>query len=327
MSAADFIRDLERKPESLDRLADAFGTSSMLAGVPRTVERVTMLGMGSSRYAAEAVAARLRAAGIASAAELASAELGTAPGPGTLVIAISASGESAETLDALERHRGRSRLIAVTNRPGSAITRGVDSVIDLVAGEESGGVVCRSFQHTLIVLRAIAARLAGERFDGARVARRVGVATASLLDRRGAWLDAVAHALDGPDGVYALAPAERWSSAAQAALMIREAPRRAATACETGDWAHVDVYLAKTLDYRALLFTGSRWDGQALDWLRRRNARVVAVGGEVAGALVTVRYPGDADPDVAVATEVLVAELVAASWWDRQERASAGTGS
>ena len=38
--------------------------------------------------------------------------------------------------------------------------------------------------------------------------------------------------------------------------MVREGPRRAADGCETGDWNHVDVYLTKTLDYRALMFTG-----------------------------------------------------------------------
>lgn len=317
MNPAAFLRDLERKPESLDRLATALGTSSWLGGLPRTIDRVTILGMGSSRYAGEVVAARLRSAGVAAVAELASAELGTAAGAGTLVLAVSAGGESPETLQALDRHRGRSRIVAVTNRPGSPITRVADAVIDLAAGEESGGVACRSFQHTLLVLRAVAARLTGERFDGADLARRVAAASASLLDRRDAWLDAVADALDGPDGVYALAPAERWSSAAQSALMVREGPRRPATGCETGDWAHVDVYLAKTLDYRALLFTGSRWDGQALDWLRRRGSTVVAVGGEVPGARATVRYPGDADPDVALATETLVAELVAATWWGR----------
>ena len=125
----------------------------------------------------------------------------------------------------------------------------------------------------------------------------------------------MADALDGPDGVYVLAPAERWSSAAQSALMVREGPRRPATGCETGDWSHVDVYLTKTLDYRALLLTGSRWDAQAMDWLRQRGTTVVAVGAPADGAATVVRYPGDDDPEVALATETLVAELVAARWW------------
>jgi len=147
------------------------------------------------------------------------------------------------------------------------------------------------------------------------VADRAADATADLLDRRPHWLAAAADLLDGPDGVYLLAPAERLSSARQAALMIREGPRRAATACETGDWAHVDVYLTKTLDYRAILFAGSRYDEQAMEWVRERRSRILAVGASVPGAEFTIRYEHDDDPDVALLTETLIAELIAARWW------------
>jgi hypothetical protein len=100
--------------------------------------------------------------------------------------------------------------------------------------------------------------------------------------------------------------------------MVREGPRRAATACETGDWAHVDVYLTRTLDYRALLFPGSRYDGQAMEWIRERGSTVLAVGADVPGATGVIRYRGDDDPDVALLSETLVAELVAAAWWSGQ---------
>ena len=70
----------------------------------------------------------------------------------------------------------------------------------------------------------------------------------------------------------------------QGALMVREGPRRAADGCETGDWNHVDVYLTKTLDYRALLFSGSRFDSDALKWMRDRHSHVVTVGAEPDGA-------------------------------------------
>jgi hypothetical protein len=86
-------------------------------------------------------------------------------------------------------------------------------------------------------------------------------------------------------------------------------------ASETGDWSHVDVYLTKTLDYRALLFAGSRWDGNALDWLRQRGSTLVSVGATFREARASVRYAGDDDPEVAAITEVLVPELVAATWW------------
>jgi hypothetical protein len=120
----------------------------------------------------------------------------------------------------------------------------------------------------------------------------------------------------GPDGTAIVAPAHRLSSAQQSALMLREGPRRAAVACETGDWSHVDVYLTKTLDYRMLLLAGSPWQAELLRWTRERDATVVAVGEDVADARATVRYRHDEDDDVRLLSEVLVAELVAADLWE-----------
>jgi hypothetical protein len=144
---------------------------------------------------------------------------------------------------------------------------------------------------------------------------RAAEATADLLQRRKDWLPGVLEALDGPDGIAVIGPAERRGNADQSALMVREGPRRQATASESGDWAHVDVYLAKTLDYRVLLLAGSRWESQAMDWLVKRGSRVVPVGAEVEGAGPAVRYRHDHDPLVRLLTEVTVSELVAAQWW------------
>lgn len=56
-----------------------------------------------------------------------------------------------------------------------------------------------------------------------------------------------------------------------------------------------------------------------MDWLRRRGSTVVAVGAEVPGATLAVRYEGDDHPDVALYTEIIVGELVAAGWWQDTE--------
>jgi glucosamine--fructose-6-phosphate aminotransferase (isomerizing) len=315
MDAALFLADLEGKPSSLTRLADAFRTGDPLAEVTSTAKRVLLLGMGSSRYAAGVAALRLRAAGVDAVAEYASSTIGWPPSPDLLVVAISASGESEETIAAVDRYRGRSPVVALTDAPRSTIATLADAVVLLEAGEERGGVACRSFQHTGLVLRALEARLGGRPVDLSALCDRVAAASADLLDRRTSWLPETANVLDGPDGVYLLAPIERLASAEQGALMFREGPRRPAVACETGDWSHVDVYLAKTLDYRALLFAGSPWDGNVLDWLTKRGSTFVAVGADVPGARSVARYRGDNDGDVAAFTEVLVPELLAATWW------------
>jgi hypothetical protein len=52
-----------------------------------------------------------------------------------------------------------------------------------------------------------------------------------------------------------------------------------------------------------------------MDWVRQRGSTVITVGAEVPDAAAAVRYLHDDDPDVALLTETLVAELVAAYWW------------
>ncbi|WP_326636727.1 SIS domain-containing protein [Streptosporangium sp. NBC_01755] len=310
-----YLADLEAKPAALTGLASALEADDPYPGIPSGIRRVVFLGMGSSRYAARVAALRLRAAGVDAVAEYASAALTYPPSPDTLVVAISATGGSRETLDALARHRGRSFVVALTNVPGSPVTEGADLVALMLAGEERGGVACRTFQHTLALLLALGNRLTASGGDVPALLRRTAEATADLLERRGEWLEPAAALLDGPHGVYTIAPAEHLSSAEQSALMFREGPRRAADACETGDWAHVDVYLTKTLDYRAILFPGSRYDEQAMEWIRQRGSTVLTVGGDLPGAKASIRYRHDDDPDVALLTETLVAELVAARWW------------
>ena len=308
-----FLRDLERVPEALRDLAASLDDGDPW---PAAGERIVMLGMGSSRFAAGVAATRLRASGLDAVAELASLEVGTPPGPGVLAVGISASGGTEETIEALARHRGSSRTVALTNRSGSAIERAADAVVPMLAGDEEGGVACRSFRHTLALLLALEASATGAGIDVVAAAvRRAAEASEDLLGRRDEWLPSVADMLGEGAATFAIAPAERLSSAEQAALMLREGPRRLADACESGDWLHVDVYLTKPLDYRALLFTGSRFDPQIMTWAADRGARVAAVGGAMDGADLEVRYRHDDDTSVALLAEVLVAELVAARWW------------
>ncbi|MGW0808872.1 SIS domain-containing protein [Nonomuraea sp. NPDC002799] len=319
MNSELYLSDLEAKPAALTSLAGLLETGDPFAGLPRDFRRVLFLGMGSSRYAAGVAALRLRAAGVDAYADYASAAATFPATADTLVIPISATGASRETLDATARYAdGPSFLAALTNTEASPLGEAADLVIPMHAGEERGGVACRTFQHTLALLLALESHVTGAGRDVPALVRRAAEATADLLDRRDEWLPRAMELLDGERGVYTIAPAERLSSAEQSALMFREGPRRPADACESGDWSHVDVYLTKTLDYRALLYPGSRYDAQAMDWVRQRQSMVITVGAEVKDATAAIRYRHDDDPDVALLTETLVAELVAASWWSAQ---------
>ncbi len=300
-----FIRDLEAKPAALRDLASSLD-GDLWRGVDQA-DRLVFIGMGSSRFAALPIASMLRAGGRDVIVERASTAAAIPTGPGTLVVAVSASGSTRETVEALARHRsGGSTTVAITNGYGSALESTAHHHIALHAGDEAGGVASRTFQHTIGVLLAL--------LDPARAAsavRRAADATEDLLDRRSTWLPEAVETI-GEGSVFTIAPEERISSAEQGALMFREGPRLRADACETGDWLHVDVYLTKPLDYRAVLFTGSRFDADVARWIGERGGRVVRVGPS------GIRYAGDDDRDVVLLTETLVPELVAADVWRRQ---------
>lgn len=315
MDPALFLADLERTPETLDALADHLAAVRPFAGRLDVSERILLLGMGSSAYAAGVSAARLRHRDVDAAAELASNDLLPPASQRLSVIAISASGASPETVEAVARYRGRAQVVALTNVDGSPLAAAADLVVPMLAGPEPGGVACRSYHHTLALLLALEAEAVGTAMDLPAVVRQAAEAAADLLDRRGDWLPEVARLLDGPTGVYVSAPARRFASAQQSALMVREGPRRPSTACETGDWNHVDVYLTSSLDYRLLLLAGARADAELLGWTTSRSSTVVAVGDDLDGATYCLRYAGDDQDDVRLLVEVLVAELLAQHWW------------
>jgi glutamine---fructose-6-phosphate transaminase (isomerizing) len=81
--------------------------------------------------------------------------------PGTLVIGVSQSGETADTLASLRLARERgARTLAITNSPGSQITREVDHVLYTRAGVEIGVAATKTFTTQVTLMYLLALRLA-----------------------------------------------------------------------------------------------------------------------------------------------------------------------
>ena len=318
MDRDHFLQDIERKPNLLEALADSLDRGNPWVGSGITREsQILILGMGSSNFAGQVFAARLRKHGIRAVAELASSDLLPPPSTDLVVIAVSASGSSIETLTALDAYLERSHVVALTNTSDSLIGQRAKVVIDMHAERELSGIACRSFQHTLAMLLSLETYLLEHDLDRvSSVIRKSADATGDLLVRRGEWLDELAAIImSGTGGVHAVAPARRMSSAQQSALMFREGPRIAGTASETGEWSHVDVYLTKSTDYRMILFAGSIWEPQLFRRTGERGSKVISVGAELDGAAFNLRFANDDDDDVRLLSEVVVAELLAWKVW------------
>jgi fructoselysine-6-P-deglycase FrlB-like protein len=303
-----FEADILCEPEALSRVAARYGD----AGLERllSARRVLFIGMGSSRFAADTAASMLRSRGVDAYCEPASTGTPQPASGDTVAVVISASGGSQETIEALNRHKGTSRVVAITNRPDSDLAGAADEAVDVLADPEQGGIACRSFACTQAVL-ALMCGAGGEQVE------RAAESAQALIDARGEWLAPLADLVEGRAGVWVSGPAERFGSVQQSALMLREAPRIIADACETGDWLHVDVYLTKRPGYALLLLPGSRFDDELLGWRAQRDFEVVSIGRALKGVSMAVPFPGAEERLTATLVETIVAELLAAELWRR----------
>ena len=154
------LEDVETKPAMLRGLATALrdGTGWPDLGRPRAV---LLLGIGSSRYAAEVAARRMRSEGIAATAESSSIARMSPIADDTLVVVISAGGSSAETLAAARAVSTSSRVIGLTNAPSSVLAEVVGWAVPMDAGEEVSGVASRTFTATLVRLLELEVLLTG----------------------------------------------------------------------------------------------------------------------------------------------------------------------
>jgi len=131
---------------------------------------VQFVACGTSYHAALYGARLLRGAGVPAQTFLAS-EYATAPPPtgDALVVGVTQSGETADTLSALREARKRgTRTLAVTNTVGSTAARECDHALYIRAGPEIGVAASKTFASQLVALNLFA--LGTTRVDSARQA-------------------------------------------------------------------------------------------------------------------------------------------------------------
>ena len=130
----------------------------------RDIERVYIVGCGTASYAAQVAAYLIQDwVGLPATMQVGS-EMRYGPPPidsKTLVIGVSQSGETADTLAPLKLAEERgAAVIVVTNVVGSAITREADAVCYLQAGPEIAVASTKAFVAQVLVLQMIALHLA-----------------------------------------------------------------------------------------------------------------------------------------------------------------------
>ncbi|MGZ3586066.1 MAG: glutamine--fructose-6-phosphate transaminase (isomerizing) [Candidatus Limnocylindrales bacterium] len=259
-----------------------------------TAERIELVACGTAYYASLVGAACLQAwTGLPARATVGS-EFRYSPPPldeHTLVIAVTQSGETADTIAPTRFARDQGcPIVAVTNTVGSAITREADAVLFLQAGPEIAVAASKTFVTqvtTLVMLAAAVGRLRGT-FSEAQE----GELVAALR----ALPDAAQRALDGSSGSAALARRYvnsrgfmfvgrglSYPAALEGALKLKEVSYIHAEGYAAGELKHGPISL---LDAECPLVAVATRSG-VYDKLisnvmegRARDARVIAVATE-----------------------------------------------
>jgi len=201
---------------------------------------VQFVACGTSYHAALYGANLLRNAGIPAQVFLAS-EYATAPPPvgDALVVGVTQSGETADTLSALREARKRgARTLAVTNTVGSTAARECDHALYIRAGPEIGVAASKTFASQLVALNLFS--LGTNRVDGRRdiisALRDLPSNIQAILDDSNA--ESVAETYVDSEAYFFIGRGLQYPVALEGALKMKEITYKHAEGFAAGELKH-----------------------------------------------------------------------------------------
>jgi len=214
--------------------------------------------------------------------------------PGTLTIAVSQSGETADTLEAIRAaHRAGSRVVGIVNTVGSTIARESDGGIYLHAGPEVGVASTKAFTSQVVAFQLLALYLGRQRGLSLEEGRRIVDDLAALPAKVRAALalepqvrelaESYAHA---PNALY-LGRGVNFPVALEGALKLKEISYIHAEGYPAAEMKHGPIALID--EAMPVLFVAP--DDEVFQKVRSNMQEVRARGGRI----VTVTSAGAPD--------------------------------
>ena len=257
------------------------------------VERVLVIGMGTSLHAAMIGRWWIeQIAGIPADYDNASEFRYRAPllGPSTLVVSVTQSGETIDTLGAMRQVRERwgAPQVAVTNVDGSEATRQADASIVLRCGPEVGVASTKTFIGSLAALYLLACRIgrAQGRLSESQLSQRLEqfLAAPSLVERglqQAERCAAIAGQFRQSPNFLVLGRGIEYPLAMEAALKCKEISYVHAEGYAAGEMKHGPIALLdETFPVIALAPRGPLFEKMtaAIHQVSARRSPVIAIG-------------------------------------------------
>jgi glucosamine--fructose-6-phosphate aminotransferase (isomerizing) len=298
------LKEIHEQPDALRQsLAGRVGRDDRihlpeidsLEGVLREITRVELVACGSASYAALVGASAIEAWTGLPARVTAGSEFRYSPPPldgRTLVIAVTQSGETADTIAPTRHAREQGcPIIAITNTLGSAITREADAVLFLQAGPEIAVAASKTFVTqvtTLIVLAAAIGRIRGtfpeasER-ELAGALRALPDAALRALDLNAPIAADLARRYVNSRGFIFVGRGSTYPAALEGALKLKELSYVHAEGYAAGELKHGPISLLDAECPLVAIATRSTTYEKLISNVmegRARDARVIAVATE-----------------------------------------------
>jgi len=144
--------------------------------------------------------------------------------PKSLLIVASQSGETMDTLEAVRAaKRHRAKVVALTNVPGSSLTRMADKNLLLNCGPEKAVLATKSYTAKLALFLLLAAGVGGKLEEGREIVARAGRGVREILaEDNAAEIRKLARKLRDTEHLYAIGRGANYPTALEAALKIKE---------------------------------------------------------------------------------------------------------
>lgn len=240
-----YIRDLQDQADALRRTLKS-RLPKDLAPIAARLEGpqppfVILTGMGSSFHALHPLSIGLAERGVpvsmVETSELNYYSNGLL-GPSTILVVVSQSGQSAETVRLLQLNAGQSLIIGVTNNPNSPLGKAANALVTMDAGPESS-VSCKTYVSTLLALSRIGNALGTNNADSlnANLETVIDCVEQYLAN----WREHVEEAIECTADTHHLIIAGRGVSLASACtggLILKEAARFPAEGMSAAAFRH-----------------------------------------------------------------------------------------
>jgi len=290
------LKEIHEQPTALaqtvrgrvDPASGAAAFDALDAETLADVERVQFVACGTSYHAACYGAQLLRDRDVQARAFLASEYAIGSPPPreGTLLVGVTQSGETADTLEALRHGRSEGlRTLAVTNVVGSTAARECADTVFIRAGPEIGVAATKTFSSQVTTLAMFAERLVDE-IDGAtsEAAESVLSALTELPSNVGSVLeenhagDLAARYRDS-DAYFFVGRGTGYPVALEGALKLKEISYEHAEGFPAGELKHGPLALVTPDTPVFAVCTGDHPEKLrgTIEEVRARGAPVVAV--------------------------------------------------